>query len=301
MTSTTKRPAGGVLPQKEKGFVSIRVRAPAGVLTAEQMEAVAAVSTRFGRGDVALTLRLNAEVPWVRREDVPAAVEILESAGLAVGSTGATVRAVVACKGTFCRHGIVDTQALARAIEARDGGRALPRKLKVGIAGCPNNCARVQFNDIGLMGEAYPVFDTAACTLCGACAHVCREGGVDVVEDRIHFSADACIGCGDCTAICPSGAATTETSGVVVYLGGMAGRHIRTGIRATGPLGVGNVTTFIGRAIDYFAGHAEIGERFGDMMERIGKDEVVSSLTLPGPDRSSGGRGRPRSPGASRQ
>lgn len=301
MTGTTKRTGGGVLPQKEKGFVSIRVRAPAGVLTAEQMGAVAAVSRRFGRGDVALTLRLNAEVPWVRRKDVPAAVEMLEEAGLAVGSTGATVRSVVACKGTFCRHGIVDTQALARAIEACQGGRALPRKLKIGIAGCPNNCAKAQFNDIGLMGEAYPVFDAGACTLCGACAHVCREGGVALVDEKIVFSADACIGCGDCIAVCPSGAATAETKGVVVYLGGTAGRHIRTGVRAAGPLALSDVPDFVSRAVDYFACHAEKGERFGEMMERIGVEEVMSALTPPVPDRSSGGHGQSRSPDASRQ
>lgn len=296
MTGTTKRTGGGVLPQKAKGFVSIRVRAPAGVLTAEQMEAVAAVSRRFGRGDVALTLRLNAEIPWVRREDVSAAVEMLEEAGLAVGSTGATVRAVVACKGTFCRHGVVDTHALARTIEERVGGRALPRKLKIGIAGCPNNCARVQFNDIGLMGEAYPVFDAGACTLCGACARVCREGGVALVDEKVVFSVDACIGCGDCITICPSGAATAETQGVVVYLGGMAGRHIRTGVRAAGPLAPADVPDFVGRAIDYFAGHAEMGERFGEMMRRIGEEDVVSTLTHSVLDRSSGGLGQPRSP-----
>jgi anaerobic sulfite reductase subunit C len=301
MTGTTKRTGSGVLPQKEKGFVSIRVRAPAGVLTAEQMEAVAAVSRRFGRGDVALTLRLNAEIPWVRREDAPAAVEALEEAGLAVGSTGATVRSVVACKGTFCRHGIVDTQALARMIEARYGGRALPRKLKIGIAGCPNNCARVQSNDIGLMGEAYPVFDAGACTLCGACVRICREGGVAVVDEKIVFSADACIGCGDCVAVCPAGAVTAETQGVVVYLGGMAGRHIRTGVRAAGPLVQADVPDFVGRVIDYFACHAEKGERFGEMMERIGEEEVFSALTFPGPGRSSGGHGQSRSPDAFRQ
>lgn len=301
MTGTTKRTGGGVLPQKEKGFVSIRVRAPAGVLTAEQMEAVAAVSRRFGRGDVALTLRLNAEVPWVRREDVPAAVEALEEAGLAVGSTGATVRSVVACKGTFCRHGIVDTQALARAVEESVGGRALPRKLKIAIAGCPNNCARVRFNDIGLMGEAYPVFDPETCTLCGACARVCREGGVAVVDDRVCFSADACIGCGDCIAICPAGAVTAETEGVVVYLGGMAGRHIRTGVRAAGPLAPGDLPAFVGGVIDYFACHAEKGERFGNMMDRIGEEEVVSDLTRPVPGRSSGEHGQYRSPDVSRR
>lgn len=290
MTGTTKKTNGGVLPQKEKGFVSIRARAPAGVLSAEQMEAVATAARKFGRGDVALTLRLNAEIPWVRRDDAPTVVEMLEGAGLSVGSTGATVRSVVACKGTFCRHGLLDTQALARAVEERVGGRTLPRKLKIGIAGCPNNCAKVRFNDIGLMGEAYPVFDPAACTLCGACARVCRESGVAVVDDTICFSADTCIGCGDCISICPSGAVTAGTRGVVVYLGGMAGRHIRTGRRVAGPLAPEDIPAFVERTVDYFACHAEKGERFGEMMERIGEEEVLSALSVSSPlsrDRSS--------------
>lgn len=276
----TGKKLGGILPQKEKGYVSVRVKAKAGNLTAEQMEAVAAAAKKYGRGYVGATFRLNLEIPWVRREDAGAVVTALEAVGLETGSTGPTVRSVVACKGTVCRHGCADTQGLARTIEETQGGRALPRKIKVGVAGCPNNCAKVQFNDIGLMARAYPVFDPDACTGCGACARVCREGAVEVEEEACTFSPAHCIGCGDCIALCPKDAIAVREQGLALFLGGQAGRRVRAGTRVAGLIPEAEVPALVARVIDYFAEHTQEGERLGQMLERLGEDEVFAALGL---------------------
>ncbi|MBP2146203.1 dissimilatory sulfite reductase (desulfoviridin) alpha/beta subunit [Methanofollis sp. W23] len=276
----TGKKLGGILPQKEKGYVSVRVKSQAGNLTTEQMEAVAAAAREYGRGYVGATVRLNPEIPWVKREDAGAVAAALEAVGLETGSTGPTVRSVVACKGTVCRHGCADTQGLARTIEAGQGGRPLPRKIKVGIAGCPNNCAKVQFNDIGLMARAYPAFDPDACTGCGACARVCREGAVEVEEEVCTFSPAHCIGCGDCIALCPKDAIAVRDQGLTLFLGGQAGRRVRAGTRVAGLVPEAEAAALVERVIDYFAEHTQEGERLGQMLDRLGQDEVFAALGL---------------------
>ncbi|QSZ66952.1 4Fe-4S dicluster domain-containing protein [Methanofollis aquaemaris] len=270
----------GVLPQKEKGYVSVRVKAPAGNLTAEQLEAVAAAAKKYGRDYVGATFRLNLEIPWVKREDAGAVAAALKAAGLETGSTGPTVRSVVACKGTVCRHGCADTQVLARTIEEAQGGRPLPRKIKIGIAGCPNNCSRVQFNDIGLMGRAYPTFDADACIGCGACVRLCREGVVSIDEGTFVFSSERCIGCGDCIAVCPKDAISVREQGLTLFLGGQAGRRVRAGTRLAGLVPEEEVPALVARVIDYFAEHTRKGERLGQMLDRLGPDEVFAALGL---------------------
>ncbi|QYZ78920.1 4Fe-4S dicluster domain-containing protein [Methanofollis formosanus] len=270
----------GILPQKEKGYVSVRVKARAGNLTTEQLAVVGAAAKEYGRGYVGATFRLNLEIPGVRREDAEAVAAALAAVGLETGSTGPTVRSVVACKGTVCRHGCADTQALARTIEEAQGGRALPRKIKIGIAGCPNNCARVQFNDIGLMARAYPTFDADACTGCGACVRICREGVVSVDEGAFVFSTERCIGCGDCIAVCPKDAISVREQGLTLFLGGRAGRRVRAGTRLAGLVPEEEAPALVGRVIDYFAEHTRQGERLGQMIDRLGQDEVFAALGL---------------------
>jgi len=280
MTSEKKKKQSGVLRLRENGVVSLRVKAVAGLLSAEQLETLARTARDYGLGEVCTTARLNLEIPGVARADVADASKALYEAGLVLGSTGPAVRSVVACKGTVCRHGCCDTFALSRALEETEGGRPLPRKLKIAIAGCPNNCARVQLNDIGFMGHRFPRFDAEACTRCGACEKVCREGAITVTDDEIVFSPERCIGCGDCISTCPADAISIAYEGLSLYLGGRAGREIRLGTEVPGLVAEADVPHVTERIITYFAEHAHDGERFVQMMDRIGEETVLRELGL---------------------
>lgn len=92
-------------------------------------------------------------IPWVARENLDEVKQAVEDAGLVVGGTGPTVRPVVACVGTICEHGMADTQGLGKMLDDRFAGRKLPAKLKIGITGCPNDCAKIELNDIGFIGK----------------------------------------------------------------------------------------------------------------------------------------------------
>ncbi|MDD3857300.1 MAG: 4Fe-4S binding protein [Methanoculleus sp.] len=275
---TKRRP--GVIRLREKGSVAVRGKIPAGVMTTAQMAAVARIAEEFGDGTVGLTTRLNIEIPGIDRRDAGAVIERLREAGIETGSTGAALRSVVACKGTVCRHGCCDTQGLARAIEERYGGCELPWKLKIAVTGCPNNCAKVQLNDIGIMGCRLPAYDAGECNGCGACERVCREGAVRVVDGTAVYSVENCTGCGDCIAICPMEAIGVAAEGVSFFLGGRSGRVIRIGTGAEGLVAGGEVLPVVERLLDHFRENALPGERFGDMMERVGVEKVFAAVGM---------------------
>ena len=280
MTDGKKNKNQGVIRLREKGKVAVRGRIPAGVMTASQMAAVARIAEEFGNGEVAMTARLNVEIPFVDRRDAEEVAERLREAGIEPGSTGATLRSVVACKGTVCRHGCCDTQGLARAIEERYRGCVLPRKLKISIAGCPNNCARVQLNDIGIAGRRFPAFHAGDCEGCGACEKVCREGAIRVADDRVSFSGEDCVGCGDCIAVCPKGAIGVAAEGLCLSIGGRSGRVLQVGTEAEGLVTEDEVPGIVGRLLDYFRENAQPGERLGELMGRVGEDKVFAAAGL---------------------
>ncbi len=270
----------GVLRLRENGVVSLRVKAVAGFLSSEQLETLARTAREYGQGEVCTTARLNLEIPGINKKNVSDAAAALSEAGLVLGSTGPSVRSVVACKGTICRHGCCDTFGIARQLEEKEGGRPLPRKLKIAIAGCPNNCSRVQFNDIGFMGHRYPRFDEGECTQCGACETVCKEDAITMSDDGIIFSLQHCIGCGDCITACPKDAISIAEEGLSLFLGGRAGRKIRFGTEVKGRVKEADVPELTNRIITWFAENACDGERLGQMMDRLGEEMVLRDLGL---------------------
>ncbi|MDN5340311.1 MAG: hypothetical protein PWQ30_1420 [Euryarchaeota archaeon] len=280
MAEITKTRNPGVIRLREKGTAAVRGRILAGVMTAAQMAAISRIAEEFGDGTVGLTARLNVELPGIDRRNAGVVAERLRDAGIEPGSTGPTLRAVVACKGTVCRHGCYDTQGLARAIEERYGGCDLPRKLKISLSGCPNNCARVQLNDIGISGRRYPAYGVGECNGCGACEKVCREGAVRVDDDGVLYSEEACIGCGDCIAICPGGAIGVATEGLRLFLGGRSGRVLQVGTEADDLIAKDEAVAVIGRLLEYFRENGLPGERFGEMMERVGEETVFAAVGM---------------------
>lgn len=51
---------------------------------------------------------------------------------------------------------------------------------------------------------------TARCTVCGACARVCREQALSFSENALEWSSTRCTGCGTCAAVCIPKAITIE-------------------------------------------------------------------------------------------
>jgi len=150
----------GFLHNKGTDAFSARIVTPHGRVTAAQARAVAELAERFGSGLVTLTTRQSFEIPGIPYTQLDAFASAVAAAGLCVGGTGPRVRPIVACKGTTCPCGLIDTFSLAKALHERFylgwHDVTLPGKFKIGVGGCPNNCVKPDLNDLGIVGCVLP-------------------------------------------------------------------------------------------------------------------------------------------------
>ena len=142
----------GFLLMKDKEQFVLRIIFPAGLATAEDLRNVAMLAEKYGKGIGAVTVRLNIEIVGIPYENIAPMKEEMDKLGIVYGGTGARVRPLVCCKGTVCKFGLVGTQAICKELHNKFYPMDLPHKFKINVTGCPNNCAKVQLNDLGFMG-----------------------------------------------------------------------------------------------------------------------------------------------------
>jgi sulfite reductase (ferredoxin) len=147
---------------EEDGFFMMRIRVPGGVLTAEQVEAVGRISQRFGRDVCDVTDRQNFQLHWIRIEDVPEIWARLAAVGLTTRQTcGDVPRNVLGCPlAGVAASEILDATPFVLTANARLTGTKefsnLPRKYKISISGCREQCAVHEVMDVGMPGVELP-------------------------------------------------------------------------------------------------------------------------------------------------
>lgn len=143
----------GVYKQNEEGDLMVRIKVPAGVLSAEQALKICAIADEFSDGTVHLTTRGSIELHWLKFADLAAVARLLATVGLTTrGACGGAVRGI-ACSTTFA-PGFAVTQTLVRRLHRHFAGNphfeGLPKKFKIGVdAGYGQ--ARHLIQDFGLV------------------------------------------------------------------------------------------------------------------------------------------------------
>jgi ferredoxin-nitrite reductase len=143
------------------GHFMLRTKVVQGVLSADQAEVMASIAADFGRGIIDCTTRQCFQIHWIELGDVPEIFARLERVGLTTsGACGDITRNVVGCTLAGIAHDqIVDGLAVADAIhEYHLDNRLysnLPRKYKISITGCREDCARGLINDVALSGAIH--------------------------------------------------------------------------------------------------------------------------------------------------
>jgi len=139
------------------GQYIVRIRIPAGVLTTEQLETVAALTEQSGwEAGAHLTTRQGIEIAGLPAVEIPAALEKLDATGLTTLRTGGPfVRGVVACPFSgVARDEIFDVTPFALAVDRYFREHAdfqkLPRKIKISFEGCAHDHVRTLVSDIGV-------------------------------------------------------------------------------------------------------------------------------------------------------
>ncbi len=157
----------GLYPQRQGGDAfMLRIKVPGGRLSASQAREIGAVaeayaegpedSAVFGNRFADLTTRQDIQLHWIRLGDVPRIWQRLADVGLTtVQACGDSSRNVTGCPvAGVDADELFDAQPVVEAISAFFTGNRdyanLPRKFKLSVTGCLEDCARVEINDIGL-------------------------------------------------------------------------------------------------------------------------------------------------------
>ncbi len=275
----------GIICSRDGEHYVARILTVDGTLSAEQLAALQDVAERYGNGKVALTTRLQVEVQGIPYENIEPMCQRLAEVGLFSGGTGSRVRPIVACKGTVCVHGLIDTQALARELHEKFylGWHevTLPHKFKIGVGGCPNNCAKPDINDFGIMGQRTPLYDEADCKSCKKCnaEAKCPVKAAKKGEDGImRIDETKCVGCGNCIDACAHKIVREKQRGYRIMVGGYWGkrRHLPTGIDRI--FTHDELLEMLERSLLLFRDGGRVGERFGDYIDRVGVDTFLTQL-----------------------
>jgi len=133
----------------------LRAKIPQGILTAAQLDALAAVAVRFSRGFCHLTTRQNVQFHFVRLHDVEPAMRILAGAGLTTREAcGNSVRNITACPfAGVAPDELFDptpyAEATTRYFLRHPLSSSLPRKFKIAFEGCPVDHVFTPIHDLG--------------------------------------------------------------------------------------------------------------------------------------------------------
>jgi dissimilatory sulfite reductase (desulfoviridin) alpha/beta subunit len=268
----------GYLKQKQGEYFSVRILSRAGNMNSEQLDNISKVAKKYGKGYIGFTTRLCIEIPWIKFDNIVTVKAELKKYNLRTGGTGKRVRPLVACKGTVCIHGLVDTQDICGKLQDKFFAVELPSKLKIGIVGCPNNCAKANLNDIGFMGQRVPKYHENKCVGCGLCISGCKSEAITKLENKIKLDSNKCLGCGECIKVCPKEAITCEKEGVSAFLGGKFGRKYRLGNKIEKIFNVEDIEKITDAILKYYKNNGKSGERFSNTIERIGWEKVESEI-----------------------
>ena len=145
----------GVTPQHDEGVVSLGIPVHVGLLSGDQMLALADVAERVD-GDLRVTRQQNIVVTGVAADDVDATRTSIE----ATTGLSFTVNPIrggsIACTGEpHCNFSVTETKtrldALIQGLERRFGDDVAP--LRLALDGCPHACAHHWVGDIGFQGS----------------------------------------------------------------------------------------------------------------------------------------------------
>lgn len=126
-----------------------------GDATAEQMDAVAAISGEFAQDEVRVSHEQNLVLPHVAKADLKRVYDRLRDIGLATANAG-YVTDIIACPGLdYCALANARSIPVAQDISRRFAERARQEEigdLKLKISGCINACGHHHVGHIGILG-----------------------------------------------------------------------------------------------------------------------------------------------------
>jgi sulfite reductase (NADPH) hemoprotein beta-component len=149
-----------VQPHRVAGYRTVvislkKTGVPPGDATAEQMEAVADWSERFGFGEIRVSHEQNLILPDVRAGQLLQLWEQARKAGLATPNLGLLTDIIACPGGDFCSLANAKSIPIAEAIQRRFDDLDFLHdigELNLNISGCMNSCGHHHAGHIGILG-----------------------------------------------------------------------------------------------------------------------------------------------------
>jgi NAD(P)H-nitrite reductase large subunit len=142
----------GAILQRDGETYAVVPRSPAGLLTAQNLEAIAAVVKKYRIPVTKITSGHRLALVGIKKEDIDS---VWQDLNMDIGrATELCFHYVQACPGTaVCRFGVQDSLGLGTEIEKRFYDLETPAKLKFGVSGCSFCCGESYVRDIGVIGK----------------------------------------------------------------------------------------------------------------------------------------------------
>jgi NAD(P)H-nitrite reductase large subunit len=140
----------GVIIQRDRQSYAVAPHVPCGVVKPQELRRIADVAEKY-KAVLKITSAARIALVGLKEQDIDNVWADLDMPkGAAIGLC---VRSIKACPGTtFCKRGIQDSLGLGLKLSEKYHGMELPGKFKLGVSGCPNQCAETCIKDIGLVG-----------------------------------------------------------------------------------------------------------------------------------------------------
>src|SRR5688572_15807199 len=134
----------------------LRVKIPQGIVTSDQLRALAGVATSYSRGFGHISTRQNVQFHFVPLADVEAAMRAMADVGITTREAcGNSVRNITSCPyAGVAGDEVFDVtpyaEAMTRYFLRHPLAASLPRKFKIAFEGCPEDHAVVAIHDLGV-------------------------------------------------------------------------------------------------------------------------------------------------------
>ena len=137
---------------QKDGSYSVMPRMWGGMTDANELRAIADAADKYG-ATVKVTGGQRIDLLGVKKEDLPLIWGDLNAAGMVSGHAYTKgLRTVKTCVGKdWCRFGTQDSTGLGIKLEKKLWGSWTPHKVKLGVSGCPRNCAEATCKDVGIV------------------------------------------------------------------------------------------------------------------------------------------------------
>ena len=138
---------------QKDGTYSVVPRIWGGETTPSELRSLAEIAEKYKVPTVHITGGQRIDFLGVKKETLPLMWGDLSQAGFVSGHAyGKAIRTVKTCVGSeWCRFGTQDSTSMGIAMEKMTWGSWTPHKFKLGVSGCPRNCAEATIKDFGVV------------------------------------------------------------------------------------------------------------------------------------------------------